>query len=108
MDEQELYERRQYTHRRGAQKNRTHTPFDKERKKRRDKIPKWAKEGLIDFPREGAYYWEQFPTEPRRNGHFAERDRSVLNQNKRRNHNPQKQKRKYWKPIRPNLGGKAR
>ncbi|MHA2402348.1 MAG: hypothetical protein ACXADH_05095 [Candidatus Kariarchaeaceae archaeon] len=108
MDAIELYEHKQFASRRGANKKRKHTRFDKERKKRRENLPKWAKDGYPDYMNEAAYYDKQFPTEPRRKGHQRERDKSVLNKNKKRNNNPVKDRRKYWKPIRQDLGGKAR
>jgi hypothetical protein len=108
MKEKNFYTRKQYISRRGANKERTHTGMYKDRKKRREHLPKWAKSGYPDFMGEAAFYPQQFPTKPRREGHQRERDLSINQKNKRRNENPVKFRRKYWKKIRQDLGGKEK
>ncbi len=105
MNKKELYIRRNYTARRGGQKKRNNVDLFKLQKKRRELVPKHAKFGDLSLITGGTHlskYWLELAGD-RQEAHEIERDASTLNKNPRRQQNPMKHRRKYWKKEREEL-----
>jgi len=97
MNKKDLYLRRQYLNRRGAVPIRRSTPYSKDKRKRRELVPKYSKWG--DQTHHGlpeVWYSGYEIIEDLREGHNEEKKRNRNRKNFRRTTHPIKDQRKYW------------
>ena len=96
MNKKDAYLRRQYIARRGAVPVRRSTPYYKDKQKRRELVPKYAKYSDQGFPHQSAYLFEAFKVPQMREGHENEKKLNRNRKNFRRTVHPIKNKRGYW------------
>jgi len=97
MNKKDLYVRRQYIGRRGAVPRRRSTPYAKDKRRRRELVPKWAKWGDQSHQGHKSTHYQGYDImKDLRDGHTEEKKLNRNRKNFRRTQHAIKDKRKYW------------